>query len=460
MKKRILGLSLCALGSIALLTACNNGPKSNAKVDNSGKVFKIACWNEEFRGFFNKYSTDEGKALIKEGKLMATADAQAAKTGLHIDGIPVVFTETPSKDGAYQKALDLALDNQAKASADEKIDMFLAEADYILKYADDESTMDIKGLGVTDMSNTYKYTVQAASDHNGFVKGVSFQCCPSGMIYNRTIAKEVLGTDDPAEVQKKVSDWSKFEALGDQMKAKGYYLTACDMESYRVFSNNASTPWVNDKDELSIPDTVKTWMKQAKSFVKDQYAPTGGKEGVWSATKTATIAETSESKKAFACFGPAWYYNFCMGSSKVGDWALCKGPQAHFWGGTWLLAATGSDNTDLVAKVMNQYINDEATMKALTDNENQFTNNKAYNEKVAKGDRHNEFLGGQNDTAIFVDLAKDIKFENVTIYDQYCNEGFQEAYEEYLEGEVTEEKALDNFYNKIKTQFANLKIKK
>ena len=85
MKKRILGLSLCALGSIALLTACNNGPKSNAKVDNSGKVFKIACWNEEFRGFFNKYSTDEGKALIKEGKLMATADAQAAKTGLHID---------------------------------------------------------------------------------------------------------------------------------------------------------------------------------------------------------------------------------------------------------------------------------------------------------------------------------------------------------------------------------------
>jgi hypothetical protein len=149
-----------------------------------------------------------------------------------------------------------------------------------------------------------------------------------------------------------------------------------------------------------------------------------------------------------------------MGSSKAGDWALCKGPQAHFWGGTWLLAATGSDNTDLVAKVMNQYINDEATMKALTDNENQFTNNKAYNEKVAKGDRHNEFLGGQNDTAIFVDLAKDIKFENVTIYDQYCNEGFQEAYEEYLEGEVTEEKALDNFYNKIKTQFANLKIKK
>ena len=460
MKKRILALSLCALGSIAALAACNNGPKSNAKVDNTGKVFKIACWNEEFRGFFNKYTSDEGKKLLAEGKVMDTATAQATKSGFHLDGIPVVFTETPSADGAYQKALDAALDNQANAKADDKIDMFLAEADYILKYADDESTMDIKGLGVKDMSNTYKYTVQAASDRNGLVKGVSFQCCPSGMIYNRTIAKAVLGTDDPVEVQKRVSDWDKFAALGDSMKNAGYYLTACDMETYRVFSNNASTPWVNDKNELSIPDTVKSWMKQAKNFVDKGYAPTGGIKGVWSDTKTATIAETSESKKAFACFGPAWYYNFCMGSSKSGDWALCKGPQAHFWGGTWLLAATGSDNTDLVAKVMNQYINDEATMKNLVENENQFTNNKAYNEKVAKGDRHNAFLGGQNDTAIFVDLAKDIKFENVTIYDQYCNEGFQEKYEEYLEGTVTEETAINNFYNSMTTQFADIKIKK
>ena len=460
MKKRILGLGLVAIGSIAALAACSNGPKSMAKVDNTGKVFNIACWNEEFRSFFNKYTSDEGKALLAQGKVMDTATAQNTKKGFHLDGIEVVFTETPSTDGAYQKALDAALDKQATEAADKKIDMFLAEADYILKSADDDSTMDVKGIGVTDMKNTYDYTVQAASDSKGLVKGVSFQCCPSGLIYNRTIAKAVLGTDDPTEVQKRVDTWEKFEALGDTMKKAGYYLTACDMETYRPFSNNASTPWVNDKNELSIPDTVKLWMSQAKKFVDNGYAPTGGKSSVWSDTKVATIAETSDSKKAFACFGPAWYYNFCMGSSKVGDWALCKGPQAHFWGGTWLLAATGSDNTDLVAKVMNQYINDEKTMGYLVDNENQFTNNKAYNEKVAKGDRHNEFLGGQNDTAIFVDLAKDIKFKNATIYDQYCNEGFQEKYEEYLEGTVTEEEAFNNFYNKMTTSFKELKIKK
>ena len=32
------------------------------------------------------------------------------------------------------------------------------------------------------------------------------------MIYRRDIAKEVFGSDDPAEVQKKVADWDTFKA--------------------------------------------------------------------------------------------------------------------------------------------------------------------------------------------------------------------------------------------------------
>jgi hypothetical protein len=59
--------------------------------------------------------------------------------------------------------------NQESASADDKVDMFLAEADYILKYTNSEYTQDIQALGVTDFSNTYKYTVEAASDAVGGV---------------------------------------------------------------------------------------------------------------------------------------------------------------------------------------------------------------------------------------------------------------------------------------------------
>ena len=76
-----------------------------------GKVFNIYAWNEEFKGFFEKYYTVP-------------------------EGVTVNWIITPSADGAYQDKLDEALLNQENASADDKVDLFLAEADYIQKYTE------------------------------------------------------------------------------------------------------------------------------------------------------------------------------------------------------------------------------------------------------------------------------------------------------------------------------------
>ena len=162
-----------------------------------GKVFNIYAWNEEFKGFFEKYYKVP-------------------------DGITVNWVINPSDDGVYQQKLDVALQNQATAAADEKVDMFLAEADYILKYVDSEYTMDVSKIGIKPVDTMYQYTVDAATDANGVMKGVSFQCCPSALIYRRSIAKDVLGTEDPAEVQALLSDWTKFDEAAAKAKDMGY----------------------------------------------------------------------------------------------------------------------------------------------------------------------------------------------------------------------------------------------
>ena len=77
--------------------------------ESEGKVFNIYAWNEEFKGFFEKYYTVP-------------------------EGITVNWVINPSDDGVYQDKLDAALQAQATAAADDKVDMFLAEADYIIKY--------------------------------------------------------------------------------------------------------------------------------------------------------------------------------------------------------------------------------------------------------------------------------------------------------------------------------------
>ena len=167
--------------------------------------------------------------------------------------------------------------------------------------------------------------------------------------------------------------------------------------------------------------------------------------------------------KAMCYFGPAWYFNFSMGNAQdadkgcFGDWAICEGPQAHFWGGTWLLAPAGTDNPTMVADIMNTFINNEEVCTNLVKNEAQFSNNQKVNELVAQDESYgSDFLGGQNDIALFCDLAKNIKFENNTIYDQLLNEGLQANWREYCKGTVTEDEAMSNFYKYINEKYPTI----
>ena len=426
--KKALSLIL-ALTMVLALCACGQSAATKTTAS-EGKVFNIYAWNEEFKGFFEKYYTVP-------------------------EGVTVNWIITPSDGGAYQEKLDQALQAQSTASDDDKIDLFLAEADYIQKYTDSDYTQDVKPLGVTDFSNAYAYTVQTASDANGTVKGVSFQCCPAALIYRRSIAKDVLGTDDPAEVQAALSDWSKFNDVAAQAKDKGYYMTASESATYRVFSNNVATPWVDGNNNLQIDDAIKTWMTQAKEFSDKGYTQTCD---IWSDECTAQMFKDG---KTMCYFGPAWYYNFSMGNAQdaekgcFGDWAICEGPQAHFWGGTWLLAPVGTDNPTMVADIMNTFINDEDVCTKLVKNEMQFSNNQKVNEACA-ADGGNDFLGGQNDTEIFCELAKNIVFENHTIYDQIINEDLQKTWREYCDGDVTEDAAMANFYALVSEAYPSI----
>ena len=435
--KKLIAL-LLALVMVFALCACGDAKPAESKTEEpaaesgEGKVLNIYAWNEEFKGFFEKYYTVP-------------------------EGVTVNWIITPSDNGAYQQKLDEALLNQATAADDEKVDMFLAEADYIQKYVDSEYTQDITAMGVTDFSNAYKYTVQAASDANGVVKGVSFQCCPSALIYRRSIAQDVLGVSEPDEVQPLIDSWEKFDAIAATAKEKGYLMTGSFAETYRPFSNNCTMPWVDEDNNLQFDPQIEAWIEQTDKFVQNGYTLTAG---IWDQEKNDQMFADG---KVMCFFGPAWYFNFCMGNAQdpekgcIGDWAICEGPAAHFWGGTWLLAPAGTDNAALVADIMDTFINNEEVCSALVENEAQFSNNMKVNAKFAEDPNFgSEFLGGQNPVALFSTMTDNIKWENHTIYDQLLNEGLQNNLREYFQGTVDKETALDNFYKFINETYPTI----
>ena len=125
-----------------------------------GKVFNIYCWNEEFKSRLTDHYPGYEEVDGTTGK---------------IGDITVKWNITPSDDNAYQNNLDATLLKQADAAADDKIDLFLVEADYALKYVDTDYTMPVKDLGITDadLANQYQYTKDVVTDSNGNLKGVS-----------------------------------------------------------------------------------------------------------------------------------------------------------------------------------------------------------------------------------------------------------------------------------------------
>lgn len=449
-----MGLSLVACGkdetkdeTTAATTAADtteNGGDSSSEApvvaEDTGKVLNIYCWNEEFKSRL----TDHYPGYTE-------VDATTGKIG----DVEVRWNITPSDDNAYQNNLDATLLEQDSAAADDKIDLFLVEADYALKYVDTDYTMPVADLGITDaeLADQYQYTKDVMTDSNGVLKGVSWQGCPGVLIYNREIAKDMWGSDDPDEVQKHVSDWDTFYATGDELAAKGYKLTATVNDSYRVYSNNVSSKWV-ENGKLNIDPQLEAWAKAEKASFDAGHTTSGN---LWGDEWNTGFYPDG---KVFAYFGPAWLIDFCMAAddassvAAAGGWGATVGPQGFYWGGTWICAATGTDNPNLVADIMRQLTCNADIMVEIVKADNDFVNNKPAMEQMAADTSYGDaVLGGQNALGMFCEGAEKIDLSNMSSYDQGCNEEFQKAMTDYFNGNCTYEEAIDAFKTGVSEKY-------
>lgn len=426
--------------------AASDAPAASTPAATGGSsetTLRIYAWNTEFQDRFNAYYAD---------KLP--------------EGIQVEWVITPNENNAYQDKLDADL--LAQDSATDKIDIFLIEADYALKYVDTEYTLDVigdVGLSEADIASQYGYTQEIATDSNGSLKAVSWQATPGLFAYRRSIAIDVLGTDDPAQVQAALSDWNKFDEVAAQASGKGYKMLSGYDDSYRVFSNNVSAPWVDADNNIVVDDNLMRWVDQTKEYTDNSY---NNKTSLWSPEWSA---DQGPDGKVFGFFYSTWGINFTLlgnsladpsaakevGNGIYGDYAVCEGPQNWYWGGTWICAAAGSDNIDVVRDVMYTLTCDAETMKQITLDTEDYTNNEAAMNEIANSDYQSAFLGGQNHIAMFATAAPNIDMSNISAYDQGLNEEFQKAFKDYFDGVVDKETALANFYTAAIEKYPSLK---
>lgn len=408
-----------------------------------GDVLNIYCWNEEF-----KYRLSDHYPGYDE------IDATHGRIG----NVEVVWNIIPSSGNEYRNALDRVLMDNEYAAEDERVDLFLLEADYAPVYIDTPYTLSLSELGISrsELSEQFPYTQDVMTDSNGELKGVAWQCCPGVLIYNREAAREVIGSDDPSDVQAAVDDWFTFRETAMYMAEAGYRMTATTEDMFRPLYSNASDPWVVN-GKINVDNAITDWVELARDMTAVGMTTT---DSMWSDAWSRGFLPEG---KVFCYFGPAWFVNYSMWGDDPdsvggrGGWGVCAGPAPFFWGGTWMAAAAGTDNPQLVADIMRKLTMDEDVMEEIALWDGDIVNNEAVLDRLSDDSSFdNPILGGQNPIAYYIDSAENIDLPESTVYDQPLRDLFKMCMADYLEGMVSYPDALEDYYDMVEAQYPEL----
>ena len=473
MKKKLLSVVLASAMLTGTLAGCGSGASGTAPADNGGsadagteaaagdaasddaqteegKVINIYSFNDELRT----------RITAVYPAIENTSDDGTVST-LN-DGTEIHWIINPNQDGVYQDKLDEALMNQAGAAADDKVDLFAAEIDYIVKYtdADVDAAMPLSDLGInpdTDLADQFAFTKTVASDQNGVQRASTWQACPGVLVYRRDIAKEVFGTDDPIEIGKKTQDWDSMKAAAEELKANGYYAFSCYADTFRTYGNNIASPWVESgSTTIKVDQKIIDWVNDSKEWMDAGYFDPTVK-GQWNAEWFTAM---SSSAKVFAYLFPAWGIDTQMvpnWDGEEGSWAVTNAPLSYNWGGTYLLAETGTDNPGHVKDIIMALTGDKENLTRVAKEYTEFTNAQSVMQDAAAGDEFaSAFLGGQNPYSYFADSLESIKMAPLSSYDQGCVELIQNAFGDYLQGQIDYDTAKTNFETAIKERYPEI----
>ena len=77
-------------------------------------------------------------------------------------------------------------------------------------------------------------------------------------------------------------------------------------DSYRVFSNNVSAPWVDSNNKIVIDPNIMKWVDQTKTFTDKGY---NNKTSLWD---TTWASDQGPKGKVFGFFYSTWGINFTL----------------------------------------------------------------------------------------------------------------------------------------------------
>ena len=307
MRKRVIAALMAGVMATVLLVGCGGGSSaSSSGGDAAAQDTQQAASSGGGSNVINLWSfTEEVPGMVQ--KYIET----------HPDfGYTVNTTVIATTEGAYQPALDQAL----QAGGAEQPDMYCAEAAFVLKYTKGDMgsyAMPYKDLGI-DIDKAIadakiaQYAVDIGTNADGDVDGLGYQATGGAFIYRRSIAKDVFGTDDPAQIAEILgggtNSWDKFWEAAAKLAENNVAIVSGDGDVWHAVENSSETGWINADGQLHIDPKREAFLDISKNLIDNKWS---NATQDWQDAWFADMKGQGE-KPVFGFFGPAWLINYTL----------------------------------------------------------------------------------------------------------------------------------------------------
>ncbi len=339
-------------------------------------------------------------------------------------------------------------------------DLVLLEQAFVREFAEKDCLLPLDDIYEEIKDYTVGWQVQLAS-YNGHVYGLSYAINPCVMVYRRSLAKKYLGTDNPSAVQEYVSSLDRFHALARIISkaSEGKCSMVCgEADLYGLYMGSRKSPWIAG-DKLVIDPQVVKYLKDAKSFREEGLSAgmVQWSEG-WIAGMMDTLRDANgQAREIFCYMMPKWGVDYVikpnnLSAETAGDWAVCEGPAAWYWGGDWLSVPKNSRNPEAAKAIIRYMVSDRDFMLNMARDANVVSNVEVQNAVKDSPSFEDSFLGGQNPYGVYCSSAGNVNGTLFQSTDARIETIFWDCARDYFEGKISLEQTLEDFKNMVSMQ--------
>lgn len=266
-----------------------------------------------------------------------------------------------------------------------------------------------------DSSMVFDYLLPLLKNDRGELVCTPWDITTAALAYKRPIAKQYLGSDDPAEVQKAITSWEDVLNKGKEINQKsgGKVFMFASLNDVRILMDGQNPAPIVQDGTLSL-DSVKTTLATMANFRDNNIV-----DNISSTSPAYNASYPDETHLLYPC--ASWSPQYVIAPNDpngAGKWGLIVPPGGAFsWGGSGHMIPKDAKNKENAFRFINWLVTKDGAISQRQTVGYNMANKAMYEDPqyITLSDKN---FGDQNLGQIFfVDALKNIHPRPVSAYD-------------------------------------------